>query len=96
LKLAASPPAILNVTGPETIAVRDLASRIGKVLGQQPTFAGEEAETALLSNASRCCARFGPPATSLDEMVERIAAWVTAGKPVLNKPTKFGVRDGKF
>ncbi len=30
LRMAASPPAILNVTGPETLAVRDLAGRIGK------------------------------------------------------------------
>lgn len=96
LKLAASPPAILNVTGPETIRVRDLAARIGKVLGKQPTFVSQEADTALLSNASRSFDAFGLPATSLDEMIERIVAWVTAGKTVLNKPTKYGVRDGKF
>lgn len=96
LKLAASPPAILNVTGPETIAVRDLALRIGNVLGQQPTFVSQEAQTALLSNASRSFDAFGLPATSLDEMIERIVNWVAGGKTVLNKPTKYGIRDGKF
>jgi len=96
LKLTASPPALLNVTGPETIRVRELATRIGKVLGKEPTFVGQEAETALLSNASRSFEAFGLPATSLDAMIERIVAWVAAGKTVLNKPTKFGVRDGKF
>jgi len=96
LKLAASPPAILNVTGPEAIRVRDLALRIGKELGQEPTFVSQEAETALLSKASRSLEEFGLPATSLDEMIERIVTWVAAGKTVLNKPTKFGVRDGKF
>jgi len=96
LKLAASPPAILNVTGPETIAIRDLASRIGKVLGKPPTFVSREAQTALLSNASRCFDTFGPPATRLEEMIEWIAHWVAAGKEVLNRPTKYDVRDGKF
>lgn len=96
LKLAASPPAILNVTGPETIAVRDLAARIGKVIGKEPTFVSQEAETALLSNASRCCEAFGPPATRLDTMIGRIASWVASGRVGLDKPTKYGVRDGKF
>jgi nucleoside-diphosphate-sugar epimerase len=96
LKLAASPPAILNVTGPETIAVRDLATRIGKMLDKEPTFVSQEANTALLSNASRSFEAFGLPATSLDGMIEQIVSWVTAGKTVLNKPTKYGVRDGKF
>ena len=96
LRLAASPPTILNVTGPETIRVRDLAKRIGKLLDKEPTFVSQEAETALLSNASRSFSEFGLPATNLDAMIERIVPWVAAGKTVLNKPTKFGVRDGKF
>jgi len=96
LQLATSPPAILNVTGPETIAVRDLAARIGKVIGKEPTFVSQEAETALLSNASRCCEAFGPPATRLDTMIGRIASWVASGRVGLDKPTKYGVRDGKF
>jgi nucleoside-diphosphate-sugar epimerase len=96
LRLAASPPTILNVTGPETIAVRELAGRIGKVLGKEPTFTGQEAETALLSDASRSFEAFGRPAVDLDEMIERIVTWVAAGKTVLGKPTKFQVRNGKF
>ena len=96
LKLAASPPAILNVTGPETVGVRELATRIGAALGKEPAFVSQEADTALLSNAARCRDAFGPPAVSLDEMIERIVGWVAAGRTVLNKPTKFGVRDGKF
>jgi nucleoside-diphosphate-sugar epimerase len=96
LGLAGSPPAILNVTGPETLSVRDLAGRIGKRLDREPRFVSQEAATALLSNASHCCGLFGPPATSVDEMIESIVPWVAAGKPVLSKPTKFGVRDGRF
>jgi nucleoside-diphosphate-sugar epimerase len=96
LRVATSPPAILNVTGPQTLMVRDLAGRIGQVLGKEPQFVAQEAATALLSNALHCCGLFGPPATSLDEMIQSIVPWVAAGKPVLSKPTKFGVRDGRF
>jgi nucleoside-diphosphate-sugar epimerase len=96
LRLAQSPPAVLNVTGPDTLSVRDLAGRIGKRLGKEPRFVSQEAPTALLSNASNCLDLFGRPALSLDEMVQSIVPWVAAGKPVLSKPTKFGVRDGRF
>jgi nucleoside-diphosphate-sugar epimerase len=96
LIIAQSPPAILNVTGPEMLYVRDLVGRIGKVLGKEPRLVAQEAQTALLSNASQCCRLFGPPALGLDEMIQSIVPWVAAGKPVLSKPTKFAVRDGKF
>ena len=96
LGVAKSPPTILNVTGPQTLQVRDLAGRIGKMLSKEPRFVSQEADTALLSDASQCCGLFGPPAMSLAEMIQAIVPWVAAGKPVLSKPTKFAVRDGKF
>lgn len=96
LSLAQSPPAILNVTGPETVAIRDLAARIGRALDKEPRFVSQEAATALLSNASTCVQLFGRPAMSLDDMIHAIVPWVAAGKPVLGKPTKYGVRDGRF
>jgi nucleoside-diphosphate-sugar epimerase len=96
LSVATSPPAILNVTGIETLKVRDIAQRIAGVLGKTPQFTSREAPTSLLSNASKCVERFGKPAVSLDEMIVAVVTWVTAGKPVLNKPTKYNVRDGRF
>jgi len=96
MSIAKSPPVILNVTGPETIRIRDLAARIGRVLGREPRFVSQEAATALLSNASACVEIFGRPAMSLDDMIGAIVPWVAAAKPVLNKPTKFQVRDGRF
>ena len=96
LAMADSPPAILNVAGPQTLVVRDLASRIGTMLGKEPRFCSHEAPTALLSNASLCCERFGPPPTSLDAMLEAIVPWVAEGRRVLGKPTKYDARDGRF
>ncbi|OHB80574.1 MAG: hypothetical protein A2Z25_15305 [Planctomycetes bacterium RBG_16_55_9] len=96
IALADSPPAILNVTGADTIPVRRLAEQIAQTLNKKAKFVSREAETALLSDASRCMTVLGPPQTSLDQMVSMIAGWVAAGKKTLNKPTKYQMRDGKF
>ncbi len=96
IRLAHSPAAILNVTGPETILVRDLAEQIGRQLNKQPKFVSREAPTALLSNASLCFNEFGNPQMKLEEMISTIVNWVTAGKTTLNKPTKYDTRNGKF
>jgi nucleoside-diphosphate-sugar epimerase len=94
--LAKSPPATLNVTGPETIPIRSLAEEIGRTLGRKPKFVSREAPSALLSDASYAFSTFGPPQTTLEQMVSMIARWVAAGKKTLNKPTKYDIRDGKF
>lgn len=91
-----SPPAILNVTGPETLAVRWVAARFGEYFGIEPDLRGAESETALLSNAQRCCRLFGYPGVSVEQMIEWIAGWISAGGPMLNKPTHFETRDGRF
>ena len=96
MSLAKSPPALLNVTGPDTIPIRRLAEQIGKTLGREPKFVSREAPSALLSDASYCLNKFGPPQTTLEQMVAMIAKWVAAGKKTLNKPTKYDIRDGKF
>ena len=87
---------ILNVTGPETVSIRWLAERFGDRLGRPPVFAGEEAPTALLSNAARAFAAFGYPTVSLLRMVDWVAGWVGAGGRSLGRATKFEVRDGRF
>ena len=91
-----SPPLVLNVTGPETVSIRSLASCFGAIFDKTPRFEGEEAETALLSNASRCHQLFGYPCVSLGQMIEWVAEWVRIGGTTLHKPTHFEVRDGKF
>jgi nucleoside-diphosphate-sugar epimerase len=96
ITLAKSPAAILNVTGPDTIAIRTLAEQIGDEVGRMPDFVSQETESALLSNASDCMRTFGRPQTTLDQMVSVIAKWVASGKKTLNKPTKYTVRNGKF
>jgi nucleoside-diphosphate-sugar epimerase len=94
--LAASPAAFVNVAGPEILSVRALAGEIGRRLGKPVRFKGREAETALLADAGRCRKLFGPPRVSVPEMTGWIVDWVAAGKPLLDKPTKFQVRNGRF
>ena len=91
-----SPPLVLNLTGPETVSIRYLASRFGTLFNKVPRFEGEEVSTALLSNASRCHQLFGYPRVSLGQMIEWVAEWVRIGGTTLHKPTYFEVRDGKF
>ncbi len=92
----ASPPFLLNLTGPEMVSVRQTALRFGRIFGVEPVFSGAEAPTALLNNASRCHALFGYPVVSLDQMIEWVARWIQRGGRSLGKPTHFEQRDGKF
>ncbi|HXW96641.1 MAG TPA: NAD-dependent epimerase/dehydratase family protein [Gemmatimonadales bacterium] len=96
LALAASPAAIVNVTGPEIVSIRWLAERFGNRFGKTPCFSGEEAPDALLSNADRSVHLFGPPEVSLDQLIAWTADWIEAGGRRLDKPTRFEVRDGRF
>lgn len=96
LEHCSSPPFVLNVTGPETVSVRRVAERFGAIFGVEPHFTGSEAPTALLSNAAKAQRLFGYPRVSLDQMIEWTAAWVEQGGALLNKPTHFEARDGRF
>ena len=91
-----SPPFILNLTGPETLSVRWIATRFGQILGVEPVFEGEERSTALLNNAARSFRLFGYPTVSVDEIIEWTAQWIGSGARTLGKPTHFEARDGKF
>jgi nucleoside-diphosphate-sugar epimerase len=94
--LAQSPPAVLNLTGPETVAVRWIARRFGEHFGVEPILEGKEAETALLSNAARCHKLFGYPSVTVEQMIEWVAGWIGMGGSTLAKPTHFEARDGRF
>jgi nucleoside-diphosphate-sugar epimerase len=91
-----SPPLVLNITGPELLAVRHIAEEFGERFGVKPMFNGRESDVAILSNAAKAHALFGPPSISADQLIEWTAHWITKGGARLNKPTHFEVQDGKF
>lgn len=86
----------LNLTGPETASVRRVAVLFAKRFDIAPTFTGQEADTALLSDATACHAMFGYPAVPLRTLIDWQAGWLSSGLPTLDRPTKFALRDGKF
>jgi dTDP-4-dehydrorhamnose reductase len=95
--LASSPPAVLNVAGPEIASVRSIATRFAELLGSAPpSFTGSEAETALLNNGGRSHRLLGPPSVPLDRLMAWTAEWLQRGGRLLNKPTGFESRDGRF
>lgn len=95
--LCASPPAVLNVAGPEVLSVRWVAERFADLLGvAAPRIVGTEAETALLSDATQMTERFGQPGVPVEMLMEWTAHWLRDGGALLGKPTGFQVRDGKF
>mgnify|MGYP001056332094 CR=1 FL=1 len=96
LRLASSPPTVLNVTGPETISVRWLVEQFAARFGVEPKIVGEEAETALLNNAAASFGHFGYPSVPLVTMLDWVADWIERDMPTLNKPTHFQEREGKF
>jgi nucleoside-diphosphate-sugar epimerase len=91
-----SPPLLLNITGPETLSVRDIAKEFGRRFGIQPSFSGKESDFAILSNVTKSTALFGPPSVRPDQLIDWIAHWIANHGTLLNKPTHFEVQDGKF
>lgn len=96
LEYAESPARVLNITGPEILSVREVASEFGKIFGLKPAFINKETETALLSNSSEAYRLFGKPKVTAEKVIGWIAEWLKDGKRLLGKPTHFEVRDGKY
>ena len=92
-----TPPFILNVTGPETLCVREVAHEFGRHFGVKPVLAPDGNDsTALLSDASKANALFGNPTVTPAKMIQWIADWIKRGGATLNKATHFQTRDGRF
>lgn len=94
--LAASPAAVVNLAGPETLSVRTVARAFGRHFGVTPEFTGAEAAESLLNDAGKCQRLFGYPSVTPDEMIEWMAQWIGMGGATHGKPTGFMTRDGKF
>lgn len=93
---ATTPPFVLNVTGSETLRVRDIAAQFARKFNRPLAVVGDEAPSAWLNNSALAQQLLGPPRISTDQMIDWIADWLTQGLPLLDKPTHFEVRSGQF
>ncbi len=96
LLLCETPAKVLNITGEETISVRDIALQFGLVMGKDVTITGKEGKSALLSNASLIVQLFDKPHVHLDQIILWTANWIDNDYKLLGKPTHFEVKDGKY
>jgi nucleoside-diphosphate-sugar epimerase len=96
VEIASSPAKILNITGEETLKVRDVALEFGKLFGVEPILVGKEAPTALLNNSDNAYELYGRPKIPIATVIKWIAEWMKAEKKLLGKPTHYEVRDGKY
>jgi nucleoside-diphosphate-sugar epimerase len=86
----------LNLAGREILTVRSIAEGFGKAFGRPVQFSGAETPTALLNDSARCTLLLGAPRVKAGEALAMIAAWMQGGGRLLNKPTHFEAKDGKF
>lgn len=96
LELTESPVKILNITGEETLKVRDIAMEFGKLFDKNPKFVGEESETALLNNSKLAFSLFSRPKVAISNIIKWTASWMENEGRLLGKPTHFEVRNGKY
>lgn len=89
LEICTNPPSTLNVCGP-AVSVREIAEKLGGMLGKKPVLVGEEPEFSLVINDDFCVKRFGPYLDSLDQIMVAAVNWVRHSGEYWGKPTKFG------
>ncbi|MFL5614625.1 MAG: NAD-dependent epimerase/dehydratase family protein [Gemmatimonadaceae bacterium] len=92
----ATPPFVVNVTGTDTLAVRDIAQSFANAFARPARLKGKQRADALLSNTDRMRSTFAPPEVRLETMIEWVADWIRSDHHMLGKPTHFEERAGKF
>jgi nucleoside-diphosphate-sugar epimerase len=91
-----TPTSPINVSGHEILSVRELAARLGALLGREPVIVGTEQPTAWLTDTSLAVKLFGLPIVDTERLIAWTADWVARSMPSLGKPTKYEVRDGRY
>ncbi len=86
----------INVTGPETVSVKETALKLGELLGKEPIFTGEETNTGYLNNSGKMFELFGYPTVALNTLIDWQAEWIKSGGRALGKSTHFEERKGSY
>jgi nucleoside-diphosphate-sugar epimerase len=89
LEICSNPPSVLNVSGP-VVAVRDIAEKLGEMLGKRPLLVGEEPKLSQVINDDFCVRRFGNYHDTIEDILTAAVHWVKNNGEFWGKPTKFG------
>lgn len=95
LGAAAKPAHIVNVTGP-IVGIEWLANELGRRLDREPVFDSTPSPQALVANIDALDRLLPYQPLPLDDLLDWTAQWIRTGQPLLGKPTKYEVRDGRF
>jgi len=90
------PARAINIGAPQSVNVREVAHRFGKLLGKEPKFVKSEEPTAWHNDCSEAQRLFGDPVVPLDAMIRWNADWLQRGLPLHHKPTHYEEREGSF
>jgi nucleoside-diphosphate-sugar epimerase len=90
------PSSPLNISGPEHISTRWLATELGRRLGKAPVFEGVEASQGWLVNSAEAMKLYGYPTVPLARLIDWVADWVARDMTSLGKETHYDSRDGTF
>lgn len=96
LLLTAVPPEKLNISSPESFSIRWAAKELGKRMGKEPTFVGEESPVSMFNNNQKMVKYFGYPSKGILEMMDLVVDWLVSGGETITAPTHFESTDGKF
>lgn len=91
-----TPPQLLNVSSPESYSIRWAAKELGKRLGKEPVFVGEEGTHSMFSNCQKMVSLMGYPSKGVLEMMDLVADWIKLGGETITAPTHFETTDGKY
>jgi len=94
MEYASVPARIINLTSPQVYDVREIAEKLGKLMGRNPKFKGQPKGDNLLADASLAKKLFGMPKTSLDAGLRMLAESVMRREFPLDKPAKWEYRKG--
>lgn len=92
----AVPPEKLNVSSPEALSIRWAAKELGKRLGKEPRFTGEEVNSALFSNCQKLVRTMGAPTVGVLSMMDMVADWILHGGEAISAPTHFETTNGVY
>lgn len=86
----------LNVSSPEAFSIRWAARELGKRLGKEPIFSGQETACSMFVNCQEMVKHFGRPRKGILEMMDLVVNWIKIGGETITAPTHFETTDGKF